>query len=57
MADEKHVVTFAATQQEFSNLKRIMAFYKRKTYSDAIRFLIETASEKILPENNAVPLK
>lgn len=55
--DNKHVVTFAATPQEIAMFKRIMHAHRRRTYSDVIRFLLETENEKILFTNATIEAK
>lgn len=55
--DNKHVVTFAATPQEIAMFKRIMYVHRRRTYSDVIRFLLETENEKILSTNTTIEAK
>lgn len=50
MEHEKPIqnLTIRATASEVRNMDLIRKFYKRKTVSDAFRFLIEQEAEKIL---------
>ena len=48
---KKHCVTYSATKTELSKLQCVMKFHKRNSYTDTIRFLIETENEKILNKN------
>ena len=51
---KKHIITFAATQDEMGMIKKIMDARRRKTYSDTIRILIIEENEKILRKNIAI---
>lgn len=51
---KKHSVSYAATPDEMTKLERIKRHYKRRTNTDAIRFLIEQEAEKILPQKCAI---
>lgn len=48
-----HCVSLAATDEEMRKLEIIQAHHRRRSKSDAVRFLIETEAEKILSKNVA----
>lgn len=54
---QKHVVTFAATQDEMKKIELIRRENKRKTYTDTIRVLVENEYEKILKKNIGVAIQ
>lgn len=48
-----HCVSLAANDEEMRKLEIIQAHHRRRSKSDAVRFLIEKEAEKILSENVA----
>ena len=46
--ETKKTITMQATKEELDKLELIGEIHKRKTLSDALRFLIEQEHEKIL---------
>lgn len=46
-----HCVSLAATADEMRKLELIQAHHRRRSKSDAVRFLIESEAEKILQKN------